>query len=155
MPTVVAQFNMLICTVCAALDVMCILLIINPRHTKYIGVYSFVFSKTVFVCLCVCLCVNSFFSVKDFSGTTQPRILKFHTNIEYNVVMCKSESLSSCLSFPLFVHLFFLSNKIFHHRFLSSYVSQSSNFVYMYRSLKYRFSRTRVNIYSLYLLKEY
>ena len=154
MPTVMAQFNMLICTVCAALDVMCILLIISPRHTKYIGVYSFcLFQNSVCVSVCVSVC-KLFFSVKDFSGSTLPRILKFHTKIEYDV-MCKSESASSCLSFPLFVHLFFLSNKIFHHRFLSSYVSQSSNFVYSYRSLKYRFSRTRVNIYSLYLLKEY
>ena len=37
----------------------------------------------VCVCVCVSLCVNFFF-VKDFSGTTVPRILKFGTNIGYN-----------------------------------------------------------------------
>ena len=33
--------------------------------------------------MCVCVCVNFFF-VKDFSGTTVPRILKFGTNIGYD-----------------------------------------------------------------------
>ena len=69
--------------------------------------------------VCVCVCV---FSVKNFSGTTLPRILKFGTNIGYDVILCKRESASSCLSFPLFVHFFFLSNKIFHQRFLRNYL---------------------------------
>ena len=35
----------------------------------------------------VCVCVNLFF-VKNFSGTTVPRILKFGTNIEYDKLYC-------------------------------------------------------------------
>ena len=37
--------------------------------------------------MCVCVCVNFFF-VKDFSGTTVPRILKFGTNIGYDKLYC-------------------------------------------------------------------
>ena len=39
------------------------------------------------MCVGVCVCVN-FFSVKDFSGTTVPRILKFGTNIGYDKLYC-------------------------------------------------------------------
>ena len=64
-----------------------------------------------------------FFCVKDFSGTIERKILKFGTNIGYNLLYCvKRESTSSCLSFPLFVHLFFLSNKNFCHRFYGFHV---------------------------------
>ena len=35
------------------------------------------------VCVRVCVCVN-FYCVNDFSGTTDPRILKFGTNVGYN-----------------------------------------------------------------------
>ena len=41
----------------------------------------------LFPCVCVCVCVNFFF-VKDFSGTTVPRILKFSTNIGYDKLYC-------------------------------------------------------------------
>ena len=44
------------------------------------------------------------------------------------IVLCKRESASSCLSFPLFVHFFFLSNQMLCHRFRGSYESQSSDF---------------------------
>ena len=40
---------------------------------------------------CVGLCVNFFF-VKDFSGTTEPRILKFGTNVGYNLLYCVREN---------------------------------------------------------------
>ena len=33
-----------------------------------------------------------FFSIKDFSGTTLPRILKFGTNIEYDLLYCQREN---------------------------------------------------------------
>ena len=59
---------------------------------KYIGVYSFcLFSNCVclFVCLCVC---KLFFFVKDFSGTTAPRILKFGTNVGYKLLYCVREN---------------------------------------------------------------
>ena len=42
----------------------------------------FVFSITMFVC----------FTFKDFSETTGRRILKFGSNIGYEVVLCKSGS---------------------------------------------------------------
>ena len=37
------------------------------------------------------LCVNFFF-VKDFSGTTEPRFLKFGTNVGYNFLYCVRET---------------------------------------------------------------
>ena len=75
----------------------------------YRGYIVFVFSVTMFVC--VCLCVNFFF-VKDFSGTTLPRILKFCTDIVYDLCCVRHlKSDSSCLSFPLFVHFFLSSIK--------------------------------------------
>ena len=40
----------------------------------------------------VCLCVNFFFFVKDFSGTTAFRILKFSTNVRYNIFSCVKEN---------------------------------------------------------------
>ena len=52
--------------------------------------------------------------VKDFSGTTAPRILKFGTNVGYDfIVLCKRESACCCLSFPLFVHFSFFPVKLF------------------------------------------
>ena len=48
--------------------------------------YSFCFFCNN-VCPVVCLCVN-FFSVKNFSGTTGPRILKFGTNIGFDLLYC-------------------------------------------------------------------
>ena len=51
--------------------------IIPPVYEVYRGYIVFAFS--------VCLCVCSLFFVKDFSGTTVPRILKFGTIIGYCV----------------------------------------------------------------------
>ena len=53
-------------------------LIIPPVYEVYRGYIVFAFS----VCLCVCV---HFFFVKDFSGTTVPRILKFGTIIGYDI----------------------------------------------------------------------
>ena len=39
----------------------------------------------------VCLCLNIFF-IKDFSGTSLSRILKFGTNIEYGLLYCVREN---------------------------------------------------------------
>ena len=47
------------------------------------------------VCVCVYVCVFvyvNFFFVKDFSGTTEPRILKFGTNVGYNLLYCVREN---------------------------------------------------------------
>ena len=45
----------------------------------------------MFAGVCVGVCVNVFF-VKDFSGTTEPRILKFGTNVGYNLLYCVREN---------------------------------------------------------------
>ena len=48
------------------------------------------------------------FFVKDFSGTTSPKILYKHC--VQLLVSCKRESASSCLSFPLLVHFYYAPN---------------------------------------------
>ena len=53
----------------------------------------------------------SIFFVKDFSGTTALRILKFGANVGHDLY-CVRESASSCLSFPLLVHISFSPIKI-------------------------------------------
>ena len=50
--------------------------------------------------------------VKDFSGFTAPKILKFGTNVGYDM-LCKRESACCCLSFRLFVHFSFSPIKLF------------------------------------------
>ena len=50
----------------------------------------FVFSVTMFVC--VGFMCKLFFFVKDFSGTTEPRILKFGINVEYSLLYCVREN---------------------------------------------------------------
>ena len=79
------------------------------RHTKYRGYIVFVFSVTMFVCLsvCVCLCVN-FFSAKDFSGTTAPRILKFTTNIGYDLLNWVRQNQHPYTYYSLYLSFFFL-----------------------------------------------
>ena len=63
--------------------------------------------------MCVCVCVNFFF-VKDFSGTTVPRILKFGTIIGYDKLYCVRKSQPHMAYQSLYLSIF-LSNKIFHH----------------------------------------
>ena len=105
------------------------------QHTKCIGVYSFRFFRNnvflcvcvcvcvyVYVCVCVCLCVCNYFSVKDFSGTTAPKILKFVQTLGMTCVLM--------LIFSLICPFFFFSSKLFCHRFLSSYESQSLQILY-------------------------
>ena len=74
--------------------------------------------------------------VKDFSGTTAPRILKTGTNVGYDLLHCVRENQppDACFICPFF----FLSNQIFYDRFLSFYESQSlnSNFLYTLRVTK-------------------
>ena len=55
-------------------------------------VYSFcLFRNSVCVCVCVCVC-KLFFFVQDVSGTTETRILKFSTNVGYNLLYCVREN---------------------------------------------------------------
>ena len=49
------------------------------------------------------MCVNFFF-IKDFSGTTAPRILRFGTNIGYNMLYCVIEN-----QHPHMYHYLYLS----------------------------------------------
>ena len=64
-------------------------IIIPPVYEVYRGYIVFAFSVTMFVCLCVCVCVCvNFFSVKDFSGTTCHRILKFGTKLCNDKLYC-------------------------------------------------------------------
>ena len=62
----------------------------------------------MFVCLSVC----KLFSVKDFSETTLPKILKFGTNVRYDKLYCvfKNQPIYG-LSVPLFVHFSFSLTK--------------------------------------------
>ena len=45
--------------------------------------------------------------VRDYSRTAAPRILKFYTNIGYDLALCKRDSAFTSLSFLLFVHFSF------------------------------------------------
>ena len=45
--------------------------------------------------------------VKDFSGTTWSRILKFGTKLGNDNILCNKVSATYCLSVPLFVHFSF------------------------------------------------
>ena len=69
------------------LFVVLLFVIIPAVYEVYRGYIVFGFSVIMFVCLSVCLSVN-FFSVKDFSATTWPRILKFGTNVRYDKLYC-------------------------------------------------------------------
>ena len=81
---------------------------LNQATGAYLFLYFFNFLSDGYGCICeLVLTVCYIFFVKDFSGTTTLRILKFGTNVGYDVVLCKRESASSSLSFPLFVHFSF------------------------------------------------
>ena len=51
--------------------------------------------------------------VKDFSGTTAPRILKFGTNVGYDLLYCVKENQHAAIIIPLFVHFSFSPIKLF------------------------------------------
>ena len=75
------------------------------------------------------VCVNLFF-VKDLSGTTEPRILKFGANVGYNLLYCVIENQPPPLIIPFICPFFFLSNQNFCHRFFGFYESQSLQILY-------------------------
>ena len=112
-------------------------LVIPPVYEVYRGYIVFVFSVTMFVCLCLCVCVNFFF-VKDFSGTTAPRILKVGTNVGYDVLYCVRENQLPPAYNSLYLS-FFLSLQ---SKFLSQisqplWEPESSNFVYILKVAKF------------------
>ena len=63
------------------------------------------------VCVCVCVCVR-YFGVKKFSGTTELRILKFGTNVGYNLLYCVRENQPPPLIIPFICPFFFSPIKI-------------------------------------------
>ena len=63
----------------------------------------------VCVCLCMCVCVN----FKDFSGTTVPRILKFGTNVGYDLLYCVKENQPPAAYHTLDLSIFLSLIKIF------------------------------------------
>ena len=67
--------------------------------------------------MCVFVC-KLFFFVKDFSGTTVPRILKFGTNIGYDKLFCVLKNQPHMANQSLYLSIF-LSFQIFSH-FISS-----------------------------------
>ena len=78
-------------TMCVCVCVCVCKLFIPPVYEVYRGYTVFVFSVTMFVGVCVCGC-KLFVFVKDFSGTTEPRILKFGTNVGNNLLYCVSKN---------------------------------------------------------------
>ena len=62
---------------------------------------------------------------KDFSGTTAPRVLKFGTNVGYDLLYCVKENQLAVAYHCLICRFFFLSKQIFCYQFLRSYESQS------------------------------
>ena len=114
---------------------MLLLIIIPPVYEVYRGGYIvFVFSIT----MCVCVCVCKLFFVKDFTGTTEPRILKFGTNIGYNLLYCVRENQPDLLLIIPFIYpFFFLSNKNFCQISRLLCEPKSSNFVYTLRVAKF------------------
>ena len=68
--------------------------------------------------MCVCLCVNFSF-VKDFSGTTVPRILKFGSHIGYDKLYCVLKDQPHMAYQSLYLSIFLPFQKYF-----SSKISQ-------------------------------
>ena len=54
-----------------------------------------------------------------------PRILKFGTNVGYDLLYCVNENQHAALVLPIIYPFFFLSKQIFCYKFLSLYESQS------------------------------
>ena len=70
--------------------------------------------------------------VKDFSGTTVPRILKLGTNVQYDLLYCVKENQHAAHIIPLICPFFFLSRQIFCYKFLSFYESQNLQILYIH-----------------------
>ena len=68
--------------------------------------------------------------VKDFSGTTAPRILKFGVNAEYDLLHYVRDNQPHDTCHFLYLFIFFLSNQIFYYRILSFYESQGLQISY-------------------------
>ena len=93
--------------------------------------------------------------VKDFSGTTVPRILKFGTNVWYDLMYCVKENQHAAAYHSPYLSIF-LSKQIFALLQISQFlwVPESSNFVYTLRMAKYIVGqKTKLKIYfALFLI---
>ena len=69
--------------------------------------------------------------VKDFSGTTAPRILKFGTNVGYDLLHCVRENQLPDAYHFLYLSIFLSLQSIFCYRFLGFYESQSLQISYI------------------------
>ena len=84
--------------------------------------------------MCVCGFVyKHFFFVKDFSGTTEPRILKVGTNVGYNLLYCVRENHHPTAYRSHYFHFSFSPIKFSVTDFSASMRAKSSNFVYTLR----------------------
>ena len=99
-------------------------LLIPPVYKVCRGYIVFVFSVTM--CMFVCVFVNFSFFVKDFSGTSAPRILKFATNLWYDLLYFVKQNPPPPAYHSLYLSIFFLSL----NRILISYESQSLQILY-------------------------
>ena len=72
--------------------------------------YIFAFFFYFFPFLSHSKVLNMEIFVKDFSGTTSPRILKFCTNIRYNRLNCVLKNQPHMAYQSLYLSIFFLSN---------------------------------------------
>ena len=68
--------------------------------------------------------------VKDFSGTTALRILKFGTNVGYDLLYCVKDNQHAAAYHSLYLSIFLSLQANFLLQILIFYESQSSNFVY-------------------------
>ena len=66
-----------------------------------------------------------------------PRILKFGTNVGYDLLYCVKENQHAAAYYSLICPFYFLSKQIFCYIFLRFCESLSSNFVYTLRVAKY------------------
>ena len=60
--------------------------------------------------------------VKDFSGTTVPRILKFSTNVGYDFLYCVKENQHAAAYYSFICPFFFLSKQNLHLQIVSTYL---------------------------------
>ena len=81
----------------------------------------------VSICVSICLSVCKLcFYVKELSGTTLPRILKFGTKIEYDLLYCVRENQHRHAYHSLYLSIFSFTPVKFFARFLSSRVERKT-----------------------------
>ena len=97
----------------------------KTKMLRFIFTFSFHFS--FFQSLTV---IHREICVKDFSGTTAPRILKLGTNVGYDSLYRVKENQHAAAYHFFIFPFFFISKQIFCYKFLSFYESQSLQILY-------------------------